>query len=202
MTGVFSHIPFSRLVDLAEGRLLPDERAHLETHLAACSRCSDEAAQLERLIGLMRTDTTEDAPPPVIARAVQLFQAQRLPASAAPGLRRHILAVLRFDSVGLAPAFGVRSGEPSARQLLFSSEAYDIDLRIEPAGQAWIVSGQVLGESTAGGQAELHGVTGANPAALNEQSEFTLPAVAAGRYKLILHLADVDVELDELKIGA
>jgi len=201
MSIFFPHIPVNRLADLVEGRLTPDERAQLEAHIAACARCSGELAQLERLIRLMRTDTAEDAPQSVIARAVRLFRSRSVPAPASSGSRRHVLAVLRFDSAGLAPALGVRSGEPTTRQLLFSAEAYDIDLRIEPAGQEWIVSGQVLGESAAGGRAELQSAMSTWQAALNAQSEFTMPPIPAGHYELILHLTDMDAEMDELKIG-
>lgn len=201
MNTSFSHVSFGQLVDLIEDRLKPGERAQLQTHLADCAQCSNELAHLEHLVGLMRTDTAEDAPAPVLAHAVNLFQTQPARMPVALGLRHRLLAALRFDSIGLAPAFGVRAGEPRARQLLFSAEAHEIDLRIEPAGAAWIISGQVLGESAAGERAELHGVTGDTQAAFNAQSEFVLPPVAAGRYKLILHLAHVDVEVDELRIG-
>jgi anti-sigma factor RsiW len=206
MSNLFPHIPFSRLVDLAEGRLHPAERARLEAHLAACTACSGEVAQLEHLIWLMRTDASEDAPLHVIDRAMRLFdsQAERVGTaceSALSGLRRHVQAVLRFDSLGLAPAFGVRSGEPSARQLLFSAWGLDIDLRLEPADQAWTVSGQVLGVATAGGRAVLQGAVNASQATLNEQGEFTMTPVPAGDYQLFLHLVDVDIEVDELIIG-
>lgn len=201
MNTSFPHIPSNRLADLAEGRLPPDEQVQLEAHLAACARCSGEVAELKRLVELMRADNAEDAPPSVIARTVRLFHSRAVPAPDSPGLRRHVAAVLRFDSAGLAPAFGVRSGEPSARQLLLSAEAHDLDLRIEPADKLWIVSGQVLGEPAAGGQAELRGETTTRQAALNEQCEFSLPPVPAGRYKLILHLANENVEVDDLRIG-
>jgi hypothetical protein len=36
---------------------------------------------------------------------------------------------------------------------------------------------------------------------LNELNEFTLPPVEAGTYKLILNLADVEVEIEEIRIG-
>jgi hypothetical protein len=197
----------------------------LEAHITACARCSGEAARLEHLIRLMRTDTAEDAPPSVIAGAVHLFYERASPPLASSGRRRRILAVLRFDSLGLAPAFGMRSGEPSARQILFHAEVHDIDLRIEPApedwtssgslpGQpgdvfhtrqppdlAWIVSGQVLGETSAGGQVKLTSATSEGQARLNEQNEFTLPPVPSGSYQLILHLTNVDVEVNELKLG-
>ena len=201
MNNFHHHIPFSQLADLVEDRLTPDEREQLEKHIAGCPLCSNEMAQLKHLVELMRTDTSEGAPPGAIARAVGLFRSRTMPASTVSDLHRHILAVLRFDSKGLAPAFGVRSGEPGARQLLFSAEAYDIDLRIETSDQAWIVSGQVLGESVVGGRVVLQGTTGTKQATLNEQSEFALPPAQAGIYKLILHLTSVDVEVDDLRLG-
>jgi anti-sigma factor RsiW len=201
MNNYITHIPFHRLVDLAEGRLPPDERERLQAHLAACGRCSREAAEIERLISLMRADTSQDAPRPVISRAVDLFRKSSSSKPASPGVKQRITASLRFDSLGLAPAFGVRSGEPSARQLLYSAESHDIDLRIEPAEPAWILSGQVLGESAAGGLADLQGVERAIQTRLNEQSEFSFPPVPAGTYRLVIDLAGHDVEIDGLKIG-
>jgi RNA polymerase sigma factor (sigma-70 family) len=201
MNPSLSHATFAQLVDLIEDRLKPGEREHVQTHLAGCAQCSSELAQLERLVGLMRADTSENAPAAVLARAINLFQNRSATISAAPDLRRRVLAALRFDSIGRAPAFGVRSGEPRARQLLFSAETHDIDLRVEPSGPSWIISGQVLGVSSAGGQVELHAETGVTRVLLNAQSEFSLPPVSAGRYKLIVHLMNVDVEVGELRIG-
>jgi hypothetical protein len=117
-------------------------------------------------------------------------------------LRDRIRAALHFDSLGLAPAFGVRSGKPGARQLLFSTGTDEIDLRIESAGEEWIVSGQVLGVSAASGRAILQGLLAVRQTTLNELSEFTLPPVRAGTYRLVLCLADMDVELEEIRIGS
>ena len=201
MNNFLHHIPVSQLADYIEGSLPLTKRVELETHLAVCSRCSDDLAQLERLIGLMRTDTSEDAPSSVIDRAVRLFQSRTERESASSGFRNRILAVLHFDSIGLSPAFGVRSGAPGARQLLFHAGVDEIDLRIEPAGQAWLLSGQVLGESKAGGMAILQGAEETSEAILNELSEFTLPPVQKGIYKLTLNLTNVDVEIEDLRIG-
>jgi hypothetical protein len=118
-----------------------------------------------------------------------------------PGLRRSVLATLRFDSIAFAPAFGVRAGKPGSRQLLYSAGAKEIDVRIEPTGQEWSVSGQVFGGPTIDAQVALEGEIGTHRTALNEQSEFRLPAVRAGSYRLILSLKDIDIEVDELKIG-
>jgi hypothetical protein len=195
------HISFGHLVDYVEGNLPLDQRVDLELHVATCSRCYAELSELERLLGLMRTDDSQTAPSSLIDRAKDLFRLRNVPTTPPSGLRSRILAALHFDSLGLAPAFGVRSGKPGARQLLFSTGTDEIDLRIEPAGQEWIVSGQVLGESAASGRAILQGPSALSQTTLNELSEFTLPPVQPGIYKLILSLENVDVELEEIRIG-
>ena len=201
MNSITRHIPFSQLVDYVEGDLPLDMRVDLEAHAAACSRCFGELAQLERLVRLMRTDTAQDAPSSIINHAVDLFRKKTVRAPTLSGLHSRILAALHFDSVGLAPAFGVRSGKPGTRQLLYHAGVDEIDLRIEPAGQAWTVSGQVLGGAAANGRAILQGTAGISQTTLNELSEFTLPPVQAGTYKLVLSLANVDVEIEEIRIG-
>lgn len=195
------HIPFNQLADLIEDRLTPDEREQIDKHITNCPQCSNDLTQLKRLVELMITDDSEDVPPAALARAMGIFRSRATPTPPLSGLHRRILAVLRFDSKGLAPAFGVRSGAPGPRQLLYSAEAYDLDLRIEVSDQEWIVSGQVLGESVSGGRVVLQGDVGTKQATLNEQSEFALPPAQAGNYKLILHLTDVDVEVDDLRLG-
>jgi hypothetical protein len=194
------HIPFRQLSDYVSGDLPLVERVDVEAHVAVCSRCAAELAELERLIELMRSDLGEDAPPHVIKRALKLFRTRSRPQTTSSDLRR-LLAVLHFDSIGLTPAFGVRSGKPGARQLLFSTNVNEIDLRIEPAGQEWLVSGQVLGGETIGGTATLQGPAGVTETFLNELNEFALPPVEAGTYKLILNLTDVEVEIEEIRIG-
>ncbi|MDT7780569.1 MAG: hypothetical protein QOC99_3081, partial [Acidobacteriota bacterium] len=71
------HIPFARLADLAEGRLSPEEAARERTHLSSCARCSEQAAQLGRVASLMRADTSEDAPPALVAGVVRMFRARK-----------------------------------------------------------------------------------------------------------------------------
>ena len=196
-----NHIPFRILSDYVAGDLPLVDRVDVDAHIAVCSRCAAELAEVERLTQLMRTDLGEDAPPQAIKRALKLFRARSKQTNTSSDFRRRVLAVLHFDSIGLTPAFGVRSGKPGARQLLFSTNVNEIDLRIEPAGQAWLVSGQVLGGETTSGTALLQGATGVSETALNELNEFTLPPVEAGTYKLILNLTDVEVEIEEIRIG-
>lgn len=195
------HIPSGKMADYVVGDLPLDQRVDLESHLATCAQCSEEMAQLERVVSLMRTDTAEDAPPSLIDSVVDLFRSNAAHKSTSSDWRRRILAALKFDSMGIAPAFGVRSGRSSTRQLLFSAGEYSIDLRIEPAGQAWVVSGQVLGGGTDNGVAVLQSTADMNQTAFNELSEFILPPVQVGTYKLVLNLSNLDVEIDEIVVG-
>jgi anti-sigma factor RsiW len=154
------HIPFRQLADYIEGEIPLDRRVDLDAHLSVCDQCSRELAQLERMISSMRSDTNENAPASIVDRAIRLFESRKAPVPESSDLRQHVLAVLHFDSIGLTPAFGVRAGTPGARQLLFSTHVNEIDLRIEPVDQSWLVSGQVLGMQTANGTAILQGEAG------------------------------------------
>ena len=197
------HIPFARLADLAEGRLSTGEAAEARAHLADCTNCSAQAAQLGHLAALMRADASEDAPAELVASVVRMFRARRASVQE-PGLLRRLVAALTFDSSSLRPAFGVRSGQAApARQMLFSAGDLDVDLRLAPGGEGWTVSGQVLGPCK-GGEVELVDAEGSTAAraTLNELCEFTLPAVAEGVYTLRLRLDDAEVEIPELSLKA
>ena len=198
------HIPFARLAELAEGRLSQEEAAAARTHLADCTTCSAQAAQLGHLAALMRADASEDAPPRVVASVVRMFRARRAEGTE-PGLLRRLVAALTFDSSSLQPAFGVRSGQAApARQMLFSAGDLDVDLRLAAGGEGWTVAGQVLG-SCEGGEVELLDAEGSTAAraTLNELCEFTLlPPTPDGTYALRLRLGGTEVEIPELSLKA
>lgn len=191
------HIPFAKLTDLAEGRLASDERASSLAHVKDCSHCSAQLAQLDQIINLMRTDTMADAPRDVMADALGLFRQRK---AAAPSLVRRVLAALNFDSLQLTPAFGVRSGQMTSRQLLYTTGENDLDVRVTQSKEAWIVSGQVLG-NCAGGRVHLEGTSGAADAELNELCEFAFPPVPAGSYTLRLRLAETEIEVPEIELN-
>ena len=198
------HISFARLADLAEGRLSAEEAAGARAHLADCTNCSAQAAQLGHLAALMRADTSEDAPAELVTSVVRMFRARRAEVQQ-PGLLRRLVAALTFDSSSLRPAFGVRSGQAApARQLLFSAGDLDVDLRLAPGGEGWTVSGQVLGPCK-GGEVELADAEGATAAraTLNELCEFTLlPPTPDGTYTLRLRLDETEIEIPELSLKA
>src|ERR1043165_6406512 len=101
------HIPFERLVDLAEGRIAPEESRDASAHLKTCAACAGQLAQVERLAGLMRADNSADAPRDVLAGAINLFAAR----PTREGFLRRVVAALSFDSGEVRPALGRTSGQ-------------------------------------------------------------------------------------------
>jgi hypothetical protein len=199
------HIPFKTLAELAEEGLAGEERAAAQSHISGCSRCAGQLDRLAKTVNLMRTDSTEDAPPELLARAVNLFRLRSpvaQPSETQPSLMRRVLAALSFDSMQLAPAHGVRSGAASARQLLYNAGEHDLDLRVATKDESWVVSGQVLGEGCTGGEVLLQGAPGHAIATLNELCEFALPPVPSGSYTLRVRFNDVEVEVRGLELRA
>ena len=199
MNNIAQHIPFSRLVDFVDGRLSADDQAEIEPHLLACPSCASDLTWLRRVIGLMRADQTKDPPANVVAAAKRLFREPVMPSGSVA--RRQIAASLYFDSSQAPVAIGLRAGAQLTRQMLFATADYLVDLRIVSSGALWAVSGQLLG-AEAGDQVELRGPTRMVRVALNEMSEFVLPPAPSGSYTLTLQLADQDITITNLELGA
>jgi anti-sigma factor RsiW len=194
------HARFEQLADLVEDRLVPSERTAVLGHLAGCARCAAEASSLERLVELMRTDDSTDPPPPVVARAVRLIRARA--DAVGTGLRRRLIAALTFDSrLTPGPVFGLRAGPAAERQMVYSVGDYDLELRVAEAGDAWAVSGQMLGPCD-GGHVEFAGLSGRFRTELSGMCEFRLPPAPAGAYALTVRLTELDVEITELILGS
>lgn len=144
----------------------------------------------------------EDAPASLVEAAVGLWQ-PRPRRAARTGLLQRVAAVLTFDSGAASPlAYGLRSGGSAQRQLLYSIEGCDIDLRIAPqdAGR-YTLSGQVLGPDALG-VVVIEPVQGgeAVEVLLSDLGEFTLPAVAAGDWRVTLQLTDRTIELPPVEV--
>jgi hypothetical protein len=170
-------------------------------HLSACSQCAGEFERVGDVLELMRSDTATDAPRDVLAHAVNIFRGRDQ--SSEPSLLRRIVAALSFDSsMNMTPAFGVRSGQATSRQLLYSAEQSDIDLRISSQDDQWIVAGQLLGRDCVGGRVEIEGESGLAVVALNELCEFRLPPLPPGSYTLRLLFPDAEVEIPRLELRA
>jgi hypothetical protein len=188
-----THTSLETLTDIAEDRLPPEALEAAMTHVATCSACDDTLRRLRHVIGMMRDDTAQDAPRDVLVSVINIFP----PGTQSP-LRR-IVATLVFDSRTAEPAFGMRSLHSVSRQLLYSAQETDVELRITIRNEECMIAGQVIRDSCAGGLIEISGATGTAQASLNELCEFALPPIPTGNYSLRLRMPDVEIEIPELE---
>jgi hypothetical protein len=154
---------------------------------------------------LARSRVLQDAPEAVIQRAIDVFaprqRAVAVDAPAPGGVLRRLVAVLGFDSATLTPqAAGLRSTASAVRQMLFSADGRDVDLRIAPGAGGWQVSGQVLGPDASGFVEVSCGETFHAVQAWNDLAEFRIDGVPAGRCRIVLRSSDWEMALPELTI--
>lgn len=189
-----SHISLQTLVDVIENRATSATLEAVRAHVATCSECGKTLQHLEQLILMMRSDVAADAPRDLLMSVIKLFP------PGAPRPLRRVVATLIFDSRKSMPVFGMRSVRSSSRQLLYSAQQTDLDLRITIQNDECIVAGQVIREGYVGGLVEISGPTGSAEASLNELCEFTLPALPIGYYSLKVRMSDVEIEIPELEL--
>ena len=190
-------VPYQLLVDLAEGRLAPLEAAAIRAQIAGDPVVQRRLAELEALIGLMRSDDSVDAPEPVVARAVRLVR----PKESLPRKLRRLTARLSSDSwQPQGQAFGLRSLHAWPRAILLRAGDRELDLQVGPRGEQWQLTGQVLGPEMPG-MVTLSGPTAHVTAPLNDLGEFVMPLVAGGRYTLTVTQGDLEIVVPNLEIG-
>jgi hypothetical protein len=166
------------------------------------TRREPEPEEIEALLRASRA--LEDAPEAVIDRAIGLWRAAAPAAAPPPGVVERLVAALRFDSAATTPlAQGMRAGASAVRQLLYSASGRDIDLRLTrpDGGDLWRVSGQVLGPD-AQGEAVLLADGFSARCAWSELCEFHFDAVPAGRFRLLLHAAQWEIEVPGFDLPA
>jgi len=190
-----SHISLETLIDIVGGRATSAALESAVAHISSCSECVDTLRQLQHVILTMQSDRAQDAPHDLLQSAISIFSPERL----SPPLR-HIIAVLTFDSRHAGSAFGIRSLRSTSRQLLYSAQETDLDLRITVQNEECIVAGQVIRDKCVSGRVEISGERASAAANLNEVCEFTLPAIPLGMYSLRVKMPDVQIEIPELEL--
>jgi hypothetical protein len=189
---------FDRLLDYADGRLLPESSCEVAAHLThGCSRCNDDHRWYDRLLQISASDDSMEPPPWVLKRAVRLFDATR----SQTVVRRHrgrIIAQLVLDSLRRPSLAGARSLELEGRQRLYRAGDYSIDLNVivfdergtELTGQV-LRKGELMFESVGGLQLCLmRGRKKVVTTVTNIRGEFTIAAVDPGAFDLRVDVAE------------
>lgn len=207
---------------MVENRLSAEARSDALVHTHVCSTCRAELERIRQVMTIMRTDASVDAPSHIINRAIDIFRAPQthVAATQKPSRMRRLIATLNFDSLGMSPAYGVRSASATlsvgnSRQMLFGVAEIDLDLRATRAEDgSWSLDGQILGapveqiEATSKGIVLLQhtgNVQDAEPleiaTQLDESYEFHLSTVGAGAYRLMITLGETEIEIPAIELN-
>ena len=151
---------------------------------------------LNKIVYLMQTDRSEDAPQDSVKWAKNIFRARR--AEPKKSFAQKILAVLQMDLSPDKAAFGERSASPvQARQMLFSAGENSVDLRItKNESGSLTIHGQILGEDFSNSVVKL----GAFETTANELSEFIFTDMPAANYDLVFQTAETEIVIENLNL--
>lgn len=154
--------------------------------------------RIEKIISLMRSDDSVDAPQDAIIWARNLSRASLARQNVSP-LRR-LVAVLRADLLPNRPAFGERSaGSAAARQLLFEAGDIAIDVRVTSSGSDLTIRGQLLGEGCEDAELRLVSPAASYSTSADDLGEFVFEAVPNGSYSIEVVAGDAVITTDEIQ---
>ena len=155
---------------------------------------------LNKIVHLMQTDNSADAPKDSIEWSKNLFLSRA--AEPKKSLVQKVLAVLQMDLSPDKAAFGERSASSASniRQMLFSAGDYQIDLRIAQANKGFTVTGQILGEDFAGAEIALVNDAKNFTAKTNELGEFKFENISKDKYTLSLTFKDKEIVIEDIEI--
>ncbi len=150
---------------------------------------------INKIVSLMETDNSFDAPQDAIKWAKNIFRARV--AEPKKSLVQKVLAVLQIDLSPNKAVFGERSASgATARQMLFSAGENSVDLRIVETEKGFNLRGQILGEGFANCTIKL----GEFETKSNELSEFSFTEIPSGKHDLTLQTGEKEIVIKNLVI--
>lgn len=150
---------------------------------------------IDKIVHLMRTDDSADAPTDAVKWAKNIFRTRA--AEKKKSLVQKVLAVLQVDLSGGRAAFGERSAASQIRQMFFQAGENAIDLRIAKTDAGLNLQGQILGEGFAGCAVKL----GEFETTANELGEFGFSGIPSGKYDLTLRADDREITAANLQLS-
>ena len=155
---------------------------------------------LNKIVYLMQTDKSADAPADSIKWTKNLFRTRAIEPK--KSLVQKVLAVLQMDLAPNKAVFGERSASASAaRQMLFSAGDISIDLRITKANTGFTIAGQILGTGFNGAEIKLTSSTKSFNTQTNELSEFRLENISKGKYTFLLNQHNQEIIIENIEIS-
>jgi hypothetical protein len=150
---------------------------------------------LDKIISLMQTDNSFDAPSDSVSWAKNIFRTQVQEPK--PSIIKRVMAILQIDLSANKPVFGERSVSSAIRQMLFQADETAIDLRISPTATGFSLKGQILGVEFA----TLTINPGGFETTANESGEFGFDHIPAGDYSLTIQTVEKELVIEHLTLS-
>jgi hypothetical protein len=199
-----THLTYETLLNYLEERLPPEERSAVDAHFAsACESCRRHLALMRKVFETVNHDHTTPPPAAVLKRAVDIPLTH--PRAPQPGTWQRLVATLSFDS-HLQLSSALTRGSSRERQMLFSAEQVEIDVKISPAGGSHDLLGQIMGEQSeniTSAFVSLQSSTGQFWKATETDSlgQFAFHEISSGVYDLIFDLETQEIAVHGLEVG-
>jgi hypothetical protein len=152
---------------------------------------------LNKIVYLMQTDKSADAPSDSIQWTKNLFRTRAVEPK--KSLVQKVIAVLQMDISPNKAVFGERSAS-AVRQMLFGAGDNSIDLRITKANKGFTIAGQILGEGFANSEIKLANAEKSFLSQANELSEFKFENISKGKYTLSLTMGNNEIIIENIEI--
>jgi hypothetical protein len=201
---------FSELLDWLEGRLPPDQAQAVAERLETADAATQADLDWLRLFLQARKSVQIASPPTSVREALKQRFAAYAEAQQPPGLFQRLLATLTFDSRVQPATAGLRSAqradESPQQQLIYSTEAAEIALTIQPIlpNKNFTVTGQIFPAGDAPAQAFsiqlLREVQEIGLATADELGEFSFANLPAGEYDIVVSAGQYEVVIPSLRL--
>lgn len=150
---------------------------------------------IEKIILLMQTDDSIDAPKDSIKWAKNLFKTRI--AQPKKSILKKVLTVLQVDLAPNQAAYGERSvGSAQSRQMLFQAGENALDIRIAETKHGFEIYGQILGKGFERGTVKV----GDFETNTNELGEFKLSGIPKGDYSLTVQNNENEITVEILSL--
>ena len=158
-------------------------------------------AAIEKIVSLMQTDDSADAPADSLKWAKNLFRT-RTP-EPKRSLVQRIVAVIAMDLAANKPAFGERSASAAKeRQMLFNAGRVAVDLRLVKTGKNVDVRGQILGEGFGSAVVRIASDAIEKETTVNERSEFAFKKLPGFVVSLTIEKGDEQIIIEKLDLDS
>lgn len=155
--------------------------------------------KVEKIVELMRTDDSVDAPADSLKWARNLIRTQALEPKKT--LLRKIVAILKIDILPQNAVFGERSASVSqTRQLFFQAGDNGIDLRISKDSKGLRIQGQIVGTGFEHSSVSLSRGNTSFATVAGDVADFQLRDLPSGSYLFRAEGTGSEIVIEQLEL--